>query len=100
MLRADVIDLVTQIPGSHGVFDKPQETSRQVYCTVRSVGMTEFYRAKQYGLYPVFVFELTDSADYQGEKIVVYQGRRYDVVRTYIDGLKIELTVEEAKNNA
>lgn len=97
LLRADVINLIAQTPGTHGVFDTPQETSRQVFCTVRSVGMSEFYRAHEVGLSPEIVFVLTDSADYEGEKIVEYNGRRYEVIRTYVSGLSIEITCGEAR---
>lgn len=98
MLRADVVYLISQTPGKHGVFDPPTaETERMVYCTVRSVGMSEFYKAKEYGLAPEYVFELADFADYEGERIVEYNNVRYEVIRTYVDGLKIEITVQEAK---
>lgn len=98
MIRADVIYLVSTTPGKHGVFGPPSsETERMVYCTVRSVGRNEFYRAKEQGLEPQYVFELADYSDYAGERIVIFNGVRYDVIRTYVDGLKIEITVEEAK---
>ena len=95
MLRADVIYLITETPGGHGWFDSPVYTEKMVYCTVRSVGMTEYYRAHAQGLEPSVVFALTDEGDYDGERILRWGSKYYRVVRTYTDGLSIELTCEE-----
>lgn len=95
MLFRDVMTLIREDPGAHGVTDKPTETERTVYCTVRSVGMTEAYQALANGLHPQFVFTLSDYADYDGEKICAYNGARYRIVRTYRNNQSIELTVEE-----
>lgn len=97
MIRADVIYLLSENPGSHGVFDTPTYTERIVYCTVRSVGMTEFYRAHEQGLEPSIVFVLTDAADYEGERLIRWGDVYYKVIRTYVDGLAIEITCEEAE---
>ena len=95
MIFRDVITLIGENPAAHGVFDEVKETERQVYCSVRSVGMTEAYTALSHGLHPEFVFTLSDYADYQGEKLCEYQGVRYRIVRTYRANQGIELTVEE-----
>lgn len=97
MIRADVINLIDQSPSGHGLFEATTETTSTVYCTVKSVGMNEFYRAKEYGLAPSIVFTLTDAADYAGQKFVTWNGKLYEVIRTYQTGLGIELTCEEAK---
>lgn len=95
MLFRDVINLIGEVPGAHGVFDAVTETSRQVYCTVRTVGMSEAYAAMSYGLHPELVFLLSEYTDYQGEKIAEYAGKRYRIVRTYRANQGIELTCEE-----
>ena len=46
-------------------------------------------------LRPTLIFRLRDYAEYGGEKIIKFEGKRYRVVRTYIDSVAIELTVEE-----
>lgn len=99
MTFPDVLILVAESQ-PHGVYDTPVETQRQVYCTVRSVGMTEAYTAMSNGLHPTFVFDLTDYTDYQGEKVCIYNGVRYRIVRTYRNNQSIELTVEEATIDA
>lgn len=93
MIRADVLYLISENPEAHGVFDAPATTRRMVYCTVSSVSRTEVYLAKGHGLDPEFVFELSDFAEYQGEKIVEYNGVLYDVIRTYVRSQSIEITV-------
>ena len=100
MVRADVLTLIAESPAAHGRFDAPAETERQVFCTVRSVGMREAYEAMGHGLRPEWVFQLTHSFEYQGEKRCRYNGIEYTVLRTYIteaDG--IEITVERGNQN-
>lgn len=99
MVRADVIELVSESPEAHGIFDTPTETTQKTYCTVRSVGMREYYEAKGAGLEPEIVFHLADSDDYGGEKIVIWNGDRYRVVRTWLQGDGIDLTCERATND-
>lgn len=96
MILRDVITLVGETPAAHGVFDVPTETQRQVFCSVRSVGMREAYTAMSNGLHPELVFVLSDYGDYNGEKILLYREKQYRVIRTYISGTSIELTCEEA----
>lgn len=97
MMRSDVIKLISETPAAHGIFDSKTETERTVFCTIRSVGFNEYYRALENALRPTVVFVLRDYAEYQGEKILVWENVRYRVVRTYITPqLTIELTAEEA----
>ena len=93
MVKADVLFLIGQTPEAHGVFEEYIESKRQVFCTVRSVGMTEKYEAMSKGLDLQYVFALSDYAEYAGEKVVEYNGERYSVIRTYEAGQKIEITV-------
>ena len=97
MMRADVITLVAESPEAHGIFDTRTETERVVFCYVKSVGFREYFEALSQSLHPSFVFVLRDYAEYQGEKVCVYHGTRYRIIRTYITMQNtIELTVEEA----
>lgn len=100
MMFRDVITLVSESPAAHGVLDKITETQKQVFCSVRSVGMTEAYQAMSNGLHPQFVFVLSDYADYGGEKVVIYNGKRYRVIRTYRQNQGLEMTVEEVTVDA
>ena len=101
MMRQDVLYLVKEIPGAHGIFAAVTEEQRMVYAAIRSVGYQEYYRALEQELHPTFVFVLADYAEYDGEKVCVYNNVRYRVVRTYITPQQtIELTVEEATVDA
>ena len=100
MMFRDVITLVSESPAAHGVLDDVTETQKQAFCSVRSVGMTEAYQAMSNGLHPQFVFVLSDYADYDGEKVAIYHGKRYRVIRTYQQNQGIELTVEEVTIDA
>lgn len=99
MIRAEVISLVSETPEAHGVFDTITETSRDVFAEIRSVGYNEYYAAKSAGIEPSIVFVLTDYMEYGGEKIVLFNDRRYRVVRTYTNSQTIELTCELATND-
>ena len=101
MVRADVIYLIAENPEAHGIFDKPQEEPRMVYCEVGSVGYNEYYTALANGLNPTIVFKLAERTEYHGEKIVTWNNVRYRITRTYVnkkDG--IELTCEEVTTDA
>lgn len=112
MICDDVLYLVEETPGDHGIFEQHQETARMVFCQVRSVGQNEFWRAKENGLNPEYTFRLSDKKDYNGEKVCIYNGVRYRVIRasivnatsrtedTITDGQAIDLTVEEVTVDA
>ena len=100
MMRADVIDLITETASAHGVHQSVTETARQVYCTVESVSRSEFYTALNAGIRPEYVFRLALAEDYRGERVVRYRGQKFRIVRTYMtqdDG--IELTCERSDVN-
>ena len=99
MIRAEVITLVGENPAAHGVFDRATEVGRDVFAEIRSVGYNEFYAAKSAGIEPSIVFVLQDYMEYDGEKIVLFDSKRYRVVRTYTNGQTIELTCEVATND-
>lgn len=100
MVRADVLYLISESPEPHGVFEKVTSAKRMVFCTVRSVGMNEIYQAKGHEIELEYVFDISDYAEYDGEKIVEYNGKLYDVVRTYVNGQKIEITVKRRDEDA
>lgn len=99
MIRADVIDLMDELP--HGVFDYEYPIKRRVFAEIRSVRQSEFYKALNDGIEPQYTFVLTDYADYDGEKLIKYNGKFYEVIRTYtpVDGQTIEITVKKYEVN-
>lgn len=85
MDRSDIITLIKtgeQTQDSNGVWHKT-ETTRTVYCQANSVTRSEFFAAGREGLNPEYEFTLF-FADYDGEEVVEYNGKRYAVYRTYI----------------
>ena len=72
------------------------EVHREVFCGVRSIGMKEFYAASTTDFRPELKLVLADYLDYDDETVVVYNGQRYRVLRTYRTGQALELTLERA----
>lgn len=72
-------------------------TERTVLVRPRSVYASEFYQAAAVGLKPSLTLVLASFADYDGEKLVEYNGKEYTVTRTYQrpDRDSVELTLEE-----
>lgn len=84
MIRATTITLLSEDPAAHGVFDAPTEIQNEVFAEVISVSQNEYYKAMANGLQPESVFRLTDYADYDNQKVFLYEGERWRVIRTYI----------------
>ena len=101
MMRAEVCNLITVSPEAAGVGTELQETSRTVFCTVRSIGQQEAYLAMGQGLNPELKIVLSKEFEYAGERLCEINGVRYDILRTYVtetDG--IELTLQRVRRNA
>lgn len=97
MDRADVIYLIRETPGTHGVHDAPTTQLLQRYCTRKSVTRSEYYAAGAIGLAPSYVFALSVAEEYGGELQIKYNNVLYNVIRAYetADG-GIELTVQRS----
>lgn len=90
----DVITLVTQtITADKYGNEVATETERTVYCEVDSISQTEFYAAANTELNPEYKFTIF-FGDYEGEEVVVFNGARYSVYRTYRTGDNLELYAE------
>ena len=101
MVRADVVTLIAERPGAHGVYEPPLYDYRKVYCEIRSIGMNEAYQARASGLNPEFKLRLSHSFGYKGEKLCEIGNTRFRIIRTYMDESDgIELTLERAEGNA
>lgn len=80
----DIANLITKTPDGTDDNNDPKfnETSVQIFCNRRSVRQTEFYQARSQGLKPEVVLEMR-SIDYNGEEEAEFDGKRYDIIRTY-----------------
>ena len=96
MDRSNVINLISETHSQDEIGQfVSAETKRQVFCDVRSVSRAEWFDAGRDGMQPSFVFTMF-APDYNGEKIVEFEGKRYGVYRTYVSrNEQIELYVEE-----
>lgn len=83
MDRSTVISLLaeTKTKDEYGVY-QTSTTSREVYCQVQSVTRSEFFEAGRNGLNPEYEITMF-FGDYEGEKLVEYNGNTYAVYRTY-----------------
>lgn len=72
-----------------------------IFAMPRGVYNAEFYNAAQAGLHPSITFEISNRADYNGEKLVEWEGKLYDVIRTDWTAQKdkISLICEERVKN-
>lgn len=97
----EILTLISVVNGVDEYGDPATtETSREVFCRLASIGQKEFYQAQAVGLQPELKFVLADYLDYSGETLVEYDGQRYRVLRTYRDGLELELIVYREVNPA
>lgn len=75
---------------------QPDGSSREVFCSLRSVGRSEFYQANASGYKPEMVFVLADYLEYNEEILAEHNGQRYRVIRSYRTGQQLELVATKA----
>ena len=95
MLYSDVANLIAQTYTVNSIGDAvPNETLRQVFVEVKSLGLKRKIEAMATGLNVEFKLILADVQEYNDEKIVEYKGVRYNVLNVYVaDDQSVELTV-------
>lgn len=73
----------------------------QVFVQPRGVYSSEFYSAAQLGLKPSITFVMANRADYNGQKIVEFEGKDYNVIRADWNAQRdgISLVCEERIGN-
>lgn len=100
MDRSVVIYLLKNTPeqDSLGIWhDKEEE--RKVFAEVQSVTSNEWFEGGRNGLNPALRFKMF-LYDYQGEKVIKFNGQYYTIYRTYVDRNElIELYTEVKKGN-
>ena len=76
-------------------------TETTVYVQPRGVYQSEFYNAAQLGLKPSLTLYITNKADYDGQKVLEYEGKEYSVIRVDWSAQRdgISLVCEERVNN-
>lgn len=76
-------------------------TETEVYVQPRGVYQAEYYNAAQVGLKPSLTLTLTNREDYDGQKVLEFEGKEYNVIRTDWNAQRdsISLICEEKVNN-
>ena len=71
---------------------------RLVYCDKMSIGSKEFYQAQATDLKPEIKIKIR-TLDYYDEEAVCLEGKHYKIIRTYLNGENIELTLTSILND-
>ena len=76
-------------------------TETEVFVQPRGVYQSEFYNAAQLGLKPSLTLFLSNREDYDGQKVLEYEGTEYNVIRVDWNAQRdgISLICEERVNN-
>lgn len=77
------LKLISYVQGKNDMGDVVNaETETTILCDVLSIQRTEFYQADASGLKPEIIF-VVNKYEYEGQKDVVFEGKRYSVIRAY-----------------
>lgn len=69
------------------------ETEREILCTVAGITRTEWAEAGKLGVDPQIKL-ITPLMNYNGERTVEFEGKRYGVYRTYAGTDRLEIYLE------
>ena len=95
MKRVSTLSLISQTETLDSIRQPVMtDTSRTVYCTQLEVTRSEWIAAQQQSLSPSFRLKVF-FGDYNGEHIAEYNGKRYEIYRTYGAEDYIELYLGE-----
>lgn len=68
--------------------------SKTVYCNIKSVKYNEYFQAAATGLKAELVIVMRD-VDYDGQELIKYNDITYKVIRTFVKGDNIEITLSK-----
>lgn len=97
MTRDVTVTLITPVMAAdqYGIPQPQTERRVNVLAGCQSVSQAEFFEAGRNGLRPEYKFSLF-LGDYDGQKILEYNGKMYSIYRTYIGKSDtVELYVQE-----
>ncbi len=79
----------------------PNVTETTVFVQPRGVYNAEFYNAAQAGLHPSLTLMLTNREDYEGQKVLEFENKDYNVIRVDWNAQRdgISLICEERVHN-
>lgn len=83
MLWCDIAMLISVTKTKDDIGDTVTvETEREVFVNKKSIRQSEYYQALSTGLKPEIMLEVK-TIDYEDEREVKYNNKRYRVIRTY-----------------
>lgn len=93
MVAYDVANLISQAFTVNEIGDQiAAESSRTVYVTIDSLTTKRKVENLSAGTKPEIKFILSDVTEYDGEQIIEFRGKRYNVVSTGVkDDNKVEI---------
>lgn len=91
---SDICELIKAIETGDGIGQiMHTEKMREVFCKVKPVQQSEFFKAGQSGLKAALCL-VVSVHEYDGETALLFDGERYAVYRTYQKGEMMELYCE------
>ena len=95
-MRQSTVELIAETVERDDIGQEYTEaaSSGEVYCTVDSVTREEWRVAYQAG-WDASAKLTVSAADYGGERVAIFEGKRYVIYRTYQDGMDVELYLGE-----
>jgi SPP1 family predicted phage head-tail adaptor len=98
----DVVYFISIVDDVNALGDpiKVQQKNDYIFAEKKSIRQSEFYQAAATGLRPEIMFEV-NSFEYNNEPMLEYEGKTYNIIRTFQkDAETIELVCEGVLNNA
>ncbi len=90
----DIVTLISITTTTDEIGDIVEvENEREVFANKKSIKQSEYYQALSAGLKPEVTFTM-HSFEYEAEKILKYNGKPYNIIRTFEKGDFIELICE------
>lgn len=71
-----------------------------IFARLESITRSEFYQAQSAGFKPELKFVIADFLDYDGQEVLIHEGKQYKILRTYRKDRGLEITVYGGVNNA
>lgn len=94
MVKAVSIILIGEDPNAHGMFDTYTPIERPRMAEIPTSTARSAYQALSMGLHPKITFRLAIAEDYQDERQLLYDGVRYQITDTVLNGDGIDLICE------
>ena len=90
----DVIKLISIVKTTDAIGDiVEKEAEREVFANKKSIKQSEYYQALSVGLKPELTFQV-HSYEYEAEKLLKYNDKPYNIIRTFEKGDFVELICE------